>query len=82
MTRYGGKHPNTAALKNVLAAQGVKAPHNGELFNEAMLLAIGGELGADAGRAPECGFITPSQPPPSPRGFPSVTSGGGARIVW
>jgi hypothetical protein len=43
---YGGKHPNTAALKNALAAQGVKAPHTGEPFTEAMLLGISGGLGA------------------------------------
>jgi hypothetical protein len=46
VSTYGGKHPNTAALKNVLAAQGVRAPHNGESFTEAMLLGIGGGLGA------------------------------------
>lgn len=37
-TSYSGKHPNTAALKNVLAAQGVKAPHINKPFSEAMLL--------------------------------------------
>ena len=43
---YGGKHPNTAALKNVLAAQDVNAPHTTQPFSEAMLLGIGGGLGA------------------------------------
>ncbi len=45
-TSCGGKHPNTAALKNVLAAQEVKAPHPNKPFGEAMLLGIGGGLGA------------------------------------
>ncbi len=44
-TQYGGQHPHTAALKNILAYYGVKAPHTGEPFTEAMLLGIGG-LGA------------------------------------
>ena len=41
----GGKHPETAALKNVLAHHGVKAPHTGQPFSEDMLLGIGGGLG-------------------------------------
>jgi hypothetical protein len=46
VSQYGGHHPNTAALKNVLAAQGVTDPHTGKPFTEAMLLGIGGGLGA------------------------------------
>jgi hypothetical protein len=42
----GGVHPNTAALRNVLAARGVVAPHTQQPFSEAMLLGIGGGLGA------------------------------------
>lgn len=42
----GGAHPETAALTNTLAALGVKAPHTGQPFSEAMLLGIGGGLGA------------------------------------
>ncbi|MBL8163033.1 MAG: DUF4872 domain-containing protein [Anaerolineae bacterium] len=42
----GGIHQNTAALKNVLAARGVVAPHTQQPFSEAMLLGIGGGLGA------------------------------------
>jgi hypothetical protein len=45
-TPYGGKHPNTAALRNVLAAQGVNAPHTNQPYSEAMLFGIGGGLGA------------------------------------
>jgi hypothetical protein len=42
----GGVHPETASIKNILAYHGVKAPHSGEPFSEAMLLGIGGGLGA------------------------------------
>jgi hypothetical protein len=45
-TQFGGIHPETASLTNVLAAQGVKAPHTNQPFTEAMLLGIGGGLGA------------------------------------
>jgi len=41
-----GVHPNTSALMNVLAALGVTAPHTGKPFSEALLLGIGGGLGA------------------------------------
>lgn len=43
---FGGVHAETAAIKNVLAYHGVKAPHTGQPFTEAMLLGIGGGLGA------------------------------------
>ncbi len=46
MPAYGGIYPNTAVMKNILAAQGVTAPHNGQPYSEAMLLGIGGGLGA------------------------------------
>ena len=42
----GGVHPETASMKNILAYHGVKAPHTGEPFSEAMLLGIAGGLGA------------------------------------
>jgi hypothetical protein len=41
-----GKHDSTSVLKNILTAQDVTAPHNGQPFSEAMLLGIGGGLGA------------------------------------
>ncbi|NUO78986.1 DUF4872 domain-containing protein [candidate division KSB1 bacterium] len=41
----GGKHPETATIRNVLAALGVKAPHTGKPFSEEMLFGIGGGLG-------------------------------------
>ena len=40
-----GLHPDTAVLRNILAFQGVKAPHTRLPFSEAMLLGIGGGLG-------------------------------------
>ena len=42
----GGIHPETATLKNALAYQGVRAPHTGEPYSEAMLLGLGGGLGS------------------------------------
>jgi hypothetical protein len=42
----GGVHPETASIKNILAYHGVKAPHTGKAFSEAMLLGIGGGLGS------------------------------------
>lgn len=42
---FGGIHPETAAVKNVLAYHGVKAPHTGEPFSEAMLFGICGGVG-------------------------------------
>ncbi|KAA3647970.1 MAG: DUF4872 domain-containing protein [Chloroflexi bacterium] len=42
----GGIQPETANIKNVLTYHGVKAPHTGKPFTEAMLLGIGGGLGA------------------------------------
>ena len=45
-TRFGGVHPETAALGNCLNAAGMRAPHTGQPYSEAMLLGIGGGLGA------------------------------------
>lgn len=45
-TRFGGCHPETAALANTLAASGVRSPHTGQPYSEAMLLGLGGGLGA------------------------------------
>ena len=43
---YGGVHSATAALKNALAFAGVADPRSGEPLSEAMILGIGGGLGA------------------------------------
>ncbi|MCP5099298.1 MAG: BtrH N-terminal domain-containing protein [Chloroflexi bacterium] len=45
-TQLGGYHPETAAMTNILANSGVVAPHTGRPFTEAMILGIGGGLGA------------------------------------
>ena len=42
----GGVHGDTAAIANVLANLGVVAPHTGEPLTEAMVLGVGGGLGA------------------------------------
>jgi Butirosin biosynthesis protein H, N-terminal/Domain of unknown function (DUF4872) len=42
----GGVHGDTAAFANVLANLGVVAPHTGEPLTEAMVLGVGGGLGA------------------------------------
>jgi hypothetical protein len=42
----GGIHPDTAGVANVLAHHGVVAGHTGEPLSEAMVLGIGGGLGA------------------------------------
>ena len=42
----GGVHPDTAAVANVLAHHGVVAGHTGAPLSEAMVLGIGGGLGA------------------------------------
>jgi hypothetical protein len=44
--QFGGIHPETASLTNVLAAVGVENPQTHKPFSEAMLLGIGGGLGA------------------------------------
>ena len=41
-----GIHPDTAAVANVLAHHGVTAGHTGEPLSEAMVLGVGGGLGA------------------------------------
>jgi hypothetical protein len=45
-TQLGGYHPETATMTNALAHAGVVAPHTGRPFTEAMILGIGGGLGA------------------------------------
>ena len=41
-----GVHPETTTLRNALAYSGVRAPHTGHPYSEAMILGIGGGLGA------------------------------------
>ena len=42
---FGGKSTDLGALKNVLAFNGVVAPHTGQPYTEEMLLGIGGGIG-------------------------------------
>jgi hypothetical protein len=42
----GGVHPETATIAGVLAHRGLLAPHSGEPLSEAMVLGVGGGLGA------------------------------------
>jgi hypothetical protein len=44
--QFGGAHAETAGITNALAALGLKDPRTGQPFTEAMLLGIGGGLGA------------------------------------
>ncbi len=44
--QFGGINLETAAVRNVLAHHGVRAPHTGEPFSEAMLFGINGGIGA------------------------------------
>ena len=41
-TQFTGRYWDTASIRNALDYQGVKAPHTGEPFTEAMLLGISG----------------------------------------
>ena len=43
---YGGEHSATAVLRNALTRQGVGDPRTGQALSEAMILGIGGGLGA------------------------------------
>lgn len=43
--QFGGIHPETAALTNILAAKQIVAPHTGKAFSEAMIFGISGGLG-------------------------------------
>lgn len=43
-SQFEGRYWDTAAIRNALDYQGVKAPHTGEPFSEAMLLGISGGI--------------------------------------
>ncbi len=43
---FGGRHWETANLRNVLAHAGLRTPHTGEPLSEAMVLGIAGGIGA------------------------------------
>lgn len=41
-TSYAGRHPETGSIHNVLAHQGVTAPHTGQPYSEALLMGVSG----------------------------------------
>lgn len=43
--QFGGHHWETSALRNVLAFHGLRAPHTGQPFSEAMLFGLTGGVG-------------------------------------
>jgi hypothetical protein len=43
-TQFTGRHWETGSIHNALALQGVKAPHTGEPYSEALLLGISGGI--------------------------------------
>lgn len=42
--QFGGRHWETSSVQHVLAYQGVKAPHTGQPFSEALLLGASGGI--------------------------------------
>src|SRR5512145_2022369 len=43
-TQFTGRHWETGSIHNALAAQGIKAPHTGQPYSEALLLGISGGI--------------------------------------
>lgn len=43
-TQFAGRHWETGSIHNTLALQGVKAPHTGKPYSEALLLGISGGI--------------------------------------
>jgi hypothetical protein len=43
-TQFNGRHWETGSIHNALALQGVKAPHSGKPYSEALLLGISGGI--------------------------------------
>jgi hypothetical protein len=41
---FHGRHPETGSVHNILAYQGVSAPHTGEPYSEALLLGVSGGI--------------------------------------
>jgi hypothetical protein len=44
ITQFAGRHWETGSIHNALALQGVKAPHTGEPYSEALLLGVSGGI--------------------------------------
>jgi hypothetical protein len=43
-TQFNGRHWETGSIHNALALQGVKAPHTGQAYSEALLLGVSGGI--------------------------------------
>jgi hypothetical protein len=43
-TQFNGRHWETGSIHNALAAQGIKAPHTGQPYSEALLLGVSGGI--------------------------------------
>src|SRR5215216_7533459 len=43
-TQLNGRHWETGSIHNALALQGIKAPHTGEPYSEALLLGVSGGI--------------------------------------
>lgn len=43
-TRFTGRHWETGSIHNALALQGIKAPHTGKPYSEALLLGVSGGI--------------------------------------
>jgi len=43
-TQFNGRHWETGSIHNALALQGIKAPHTGEPYSEALLLGVSGGI--------------------------------------
>jgi hypothetical protein len=43
-TQLNGRHSETGSIHNALALQGIKAPHTGKPYSEALLLGISGGI--------------------------------------
>src|SRR5215207_6636108 len=43
-TQFNGRHWETGSIHNALAMQGIKAPHTGEPYSEALLLGVSGGI--------------------------------------
>ena len=44
INRFEGRHYETGSVQNILALQGVKAPHTGRPYSEAFLLGVSGGI--------------------------------------
>lgn len=42
--QFNGRHSETGSIHNALAVQGIKAPHTGEPYSEALLLGVSGGI--------------------------------------